>query len=491
MSYLLLFALLECASPIVIADDAYGFGTDYSYDRELAPSGLSLSVVEKEVEKLKSIEDFLRWTKTNYPEHLRHFSFVRNSGSLQGASDSHPRAIVYGPDARFIFAFNGDPDHKGYQKLELIQFHEPDKDSPVGTSLEFREITFSADGPKISPPNPAKCLRCHSTQAHHLWEPYEDWKGAYGRRDDGILDKKDKYVFGGQTDDVKAEYDEEHIAYQTFLSHRAEHPRYRELLYPEGSKVTPYSPSHRGDYRFRPNLLLTDRITKLQAKLLAGRLLDKNSCFSDYGEMALARLLECEKQSNLEERMRVDHVAASALLAKKYPLDATRVRWLSFAGYEWRHPTVTYLRLLGVELEDWSPQFKPKYWGYFEGEHYLHSAVAKHLFSALRERGLKISTSLPIEESCEALVSAHEAKARNEKNCLPAAENFPERPPTVKMCASCHEENEPRVPQFNFESPAMKQKILARIAANAGEKAMPPERPLSEREREEIRRYLR
>jgi hypothetical protein len=46
---------------------------------------------------------------------------MRRSASIQDASDAHPRAIVFGDDARFIFTFNGEPSQRGYDAVEILQ----------------------------------------------------------------------------------------------------------------------------------------------------------------------------------------------------------------------------------------------------------------------------------------------------------------------------------------------------------------------------------
>jgi hypothetical protein len=59
------------------------------------------------------------------PTDLRaNYTLVFASRSLQAATFSAPRAILYGVDGRFIVSFNGDANERGYDVLETMQFDE-------------------------------------------------------------------------------------------------------------------------------------------------------------------------------------------------------------------------------------------------------------------------------------------------------------------------------------------------------------------------------
>lgn len=128
-------------------------------------------------EKLSTLEDVIK----SLPESQRsQYVLMYRSRSLQEATFQSPRVIMFGPDASLIIAFNGEPLHRGYNQLELIQFRSETK------KFEFREIDFSSGAPKISEANPSKCLRCHQSLSRKdidprpNWEPYSMWPGAYG-----------------------------------------------------------------------------------------------------------------------------------------------------------------------------------------------------------------------------------------------------------------------------------------------------------------------
>ena len=488
-----IFVMLALANVSVsFAKGENPFGTSYQPYTD-PPSRLSLSLIKDKLnshDPFQSVENFLRWARKEDPNHLRHFTFMRKSRSLQEASDSHPRAIVYGSDAKFIFAFNGDPSQQGYNHIEMIQFHP--QTSGQGAHLEFRELVFTSDRAELSAANPPKCMQCHSTSLHHLWDPYENWQGSYGERDDGILNQSDKYVFGGQTQDIIDLYNKEFGAYQTFLSHRLEHPRYRELNYPEGSPVSPYSPTHRGERRFRPNLRLTKLLTELQSQLMLSRLSSNEKCFWDWAYLLEAQLINCQNEPDFARKMQSELNRAFLLLQKKYPKPNLEVSWSRFEGNTQVHPIATYFRLLGAELSDWSLQFLADYWSYFEGERYQHQIFAEALYHLLQKQNPSLPEATSTKEACQALLTNHFSREKNNNHCI-SFRPFPDtagQPATVQMCASCHENGSRKIPQFQINDPKMRSEILNRIATPSAEKQMPPQRPLNERERKELTDYL-
>ena len=143
------------------------------------------------------------------PADLRaNFTLVFDSRSLQGATLSAPRAILYGADGRFIVAFNGDTSERGYDVLETMQFDER------SNSFHFRELTFPGAGQdvQVSEANPARCAACHGRPARPIWDTPPSWPGVYGERYRTGLSKA------------------ESLGIQGFLARQAENPRYRQLI---------------------------------------------------------------------------------------------------------------------------------------------------------------------------------------------------------------------------------------------------------------------
>lgn len=170
---------------------------------------LNFKTLRKIVEKnrLSKVEDLLSVLSQNYPGYLSYHTFMYDSQSIQSSSYQFPRAIVFGPQAKFIFTFNSkvDSSSTGSDGIETIEFNQD------SSSFELHEIRFRDDSDDktdfngrpylVSEPNPGKCLGCHSsdTENHWLeaangirynpfihpnWDEYFVWRGAYGSADD-------------------------------------------------------------------------------------------------------------------------------------------------------------------------------------------------------------------------------------------------------------------------------------------------------------------
>lgn len=142
------------------------------------------------------------------PADLRsHYALVFSSRSMQGASFSNPRAILYGSDAQLVVTFNGDSKERGYSSVETMEFNRRDN------TFELHEILFSDRGPPlISDANPAHCAGCHGQPARPIWDAPPTWPGVYGER----------YLAGlSQLEDQ---------GIRSFLALQASHTRYRALI---------------------------------------------------------------------------------------------------------------------------------------------------------------------------------------------------------------------------------------------------------------------
>jgi hypothetical protein len=173
-----------------------------------------------EDKNIKSIEALL----TMLPEDIRsNYTLVYDSRSIQGASFSNPRAILYDKKSGLMIAFNGAPDQVGHNNLEVIQYR---KDS---RTFEFREIVFpdsqdSSAKAEFSHKNPQSCLACHGgDDPRPNWDPYSFWPGTYLGLDDGLHG----YQVG------------EKEGLEKFLSNANSHDRYRHLVgLAEGYQLT-------------------------------------------------------------------------------------------------------------------------------------------------------------------------------------------------------------------------------------------------------------
>lgn len=189
------------------------------------------------------------------PASLRsEYVLVFASRSLQAASLSAPRAVLYGTDARFIVTFNGDPGQRGYDAVETMEF-----DDRTG-SFHFRELKFTADGAvELSADNPARCVACHGRPARPIWDLPPLWPGVYGERYRAGLSEA------------------ESSGMQAFLHRQPTDPRYRHLIAPArfADRAT-YAGSARaryeGDSGEPPNFRLTALLAAEQQQALIAAL---------------------------------------------------------------------------------------------------------------------------------------------------------------------------------------------------------------------------
>jgi hypothetical protein len=174
------------------------------------------------------------------PKEMRsNFTLMHESRSAQAADYLNPRTILFSEDGKFFATFNGSPSQRGYERLEMMQYREEEKE------FEFRFITFE-DGksPVVSPANPAQCLACHGQRPRPIWEDYfTGWAGAYG----------------GETDDSLSRT--EATKYLKFRNLTALHPRYSKLEFQSSSRFFPYLNGYYPDERdrdvsLRPNTRL-------------------------------------------------------------------------------------------------------------------------------------------------------------------------------------------------------------------------------------------
>jgi hypothetical protein len=143
------------------------------------------------------------------PSELREsYVLAFSSRSLQDATLSAPRAILYGSDAHLIITFNGDAGRRGYDALETMQFDER------SNSFHFRELSFppTGEGVMISEDNPARCVACHGRPARPIWDSSPSWPGIYGERYRAGLSKA------------------EAVGMTAFLARQPSDPRYRYLI---------------------------------------------------------------------------------------------------------------------------------------------------------------------------------------------------------------------------------------------------------------------
>ena len=123
----------------------------------------------------------------------RYVLLYRSAESDQLADPSHPRAFVFSEDAKFILAFNGNPELRGYDVLDMISFNDAEK------KFEFYEGKVGKSG-RLEITRETRCSQCHRADMRPNWMPYAQWPGAY-----------DSQVPGMQATE-RADYQKEHGA---------------------------------------------------------------------------------------------------------------------------------------------------------------------------------------------------------------------------------------------------------------------------------------
>lgn len=297
-------------------------------DRDSAnedPTFEELRRVLRENPEIDTIAGLLARLSDSHPKYLSKHALAYDSLSLHGSSFENPRAVVFGREGGLILTFNGSPEQKAYEALELVSY-----DAQKGYS--FRELVFRGDQKLIarangategarkaggaaaadeapeevlpnvsfSKPNPGKCLQCHGANPRPNWQPYFIWPGFYGSDDDRLfqfhpagasIGRMAVLSAGGGADD-----DRERRGFEKYLRAMPEHPRYRFLGMPRGNAAL--YPSLKGVkslYR-RPNGTLTLLFSRQIAELLVNDVWRKTKSERNLIDLAL---LNCVDEGKL------------------------------------------------------------------------------------------------------------------------------------------------------------------------------------------------
>lgn len=233
-------------------------------------------------------------------EYRQSYTLAYDSQSLQGSSQRHPRAILFGRTAQLVLTFNGEPSQRHYHAIEAMQFRAE------RNVFELYSIDFSGDRPRFSDPNPEVCAGCHGTPARPIWSSYE-----YGERETSHWPG-----FYGSTHDAPPMDDAEKAAFLSFKEQAADHPRYRHLVLDKaGAPWFPYG-SGPGKHSLRPNNRLGNLLARWHARQIAA-LIDQGDFIERYPNVAQAWLLQCPDIEGKAYRRRVHN-----LFEARFPTDS-------------------------------------------------------------------------------------------------------------------------------------------------------------------------
>lgn len=259
----------------------------------VAAGGFDFSALQQLIDKkqVSSIEELLPQLPTVFKAG---YVLVFDSRSLQQASFTNPRVIMFGSDAKFILTFNGDPSQRGFDTLETMEF---DADS---AQFVFREIEFRHSAPGIqakavySRDNPEKCEICHGSPARPVWDAYPTWPGVYGEQ---YLRPLTAHERSGLAE---------------FLVRHSSHTRYRSLFYLERYvRPVTFHPDTREQYQGSltepPNSTLNTLLGRENLLALSAQI-QRAGRFNAYRYALLASLnADCTPDDHVPARVRASY----------------------------------------------------------------------------------------------------------------------------------------------------------------------------------------
>ena len=92
------------------------------------------------------------------------YVLIFDSMSPQGSRAEAPRVVLFGKDKKLRIGFS--PHNQDGKNFEIIQWRK------ITKTWEFREISFSKNGPKMSPADPSVCLQCHRDHKPKIVDSY-------------------------------------------------------------------------------------------------------------------------------------------------------------------------------------------------------------------------------------------------------------------------------------------------------------------------------
>src|SRR5215471_11118120 len=332
------------------------------------------------------------------PEELRrNFTFVYDSRSPFKASitPERPRVILFTDDTRLVMTFIGEETQPGADLLESMSFDAEQ------AKFVFNAYLLPAAERRAWRPSAheAKCERCHGADPRPIYDSYPLWPGYYG----AVLDTFPKDRLGQR--------DRKNFA--TFMAGAAKTGVYKDLLYPEGSPVTPFlDPRLFKDTTieldpallpYLPNARLGIALTELNRQRIYRKLAAEPGFAANEKKM-LALLLECRPS---DRPSRKDMLALFAALKTENAARVKRLGVLPSDPHKDRNDMQelmfvrelteidTVARMAGVDRSDWSMALEPGSLAFFDGmlsgisngkSYYLKEDLILEMLAHLRMR---------------------------------------------------------------------------------------------------------
>ncbi len=173
----------EDAYSLAISKGNYGLAKEI-YDRIKGPS-IDKLISEAKDANIKTADEFKKFAAEKYGEN---YVLMRETGSVQGASNESPRAILFQPNAMLVATFTDHPTDPKKNAIEMMEFNHKTK------KFDFQELRFANNEFKVSKQNPTTCVSCH--QGRPIWDPWPFWKGAVGGVDDRLAPAQTETSWG-------------------------------------------------------------------------------------------------------------------------------------------------------------------------------------------------------------------------------------------------------------------------------------------------------
>jgi hypothetical protein len=383
---LLLLTLAAWANPAAAADRAAPF-TEARLRELLAHNPQTGRPVDSVSELVPLLPEELR----------RNFTFVYESRSPFKAAitPQRPRVILFTDDARLVLTFIGDDTQPGADLLESMSFDDEQ------AKFVFSAYLLPAAERRAWRPTAAeaKCARCHGADPRPIYDSYPLWPGYYG----SVLDTFPR--------DRHGQKERENFA--AFAAGAAKDGVYKDLIYPQGSPVTPFlDPRLFKDNTieldpallpFLPNARLGIALTELNRQRIYRKLV-MGPGFAANEKKMLALLLECRPS---DRPSRKDMLAIFDALTRENAARVKRLGVLASDPHKDRNDMQELMfvrelaevdevaRIAGVDRSDWSMALEPGSLAFFDGvlsgisngkSYYLKEDLIFEMLSHLAER---------------------------------------------------------------------------------------------------------
>ncbi|MFW7378977.1 MAG: hypothetical protein ACOH5I_09245 [Oligoflexus sp.] len=153
-------------------DFALQLDSNYQVDLRnfLGENRLTVNDLQDAQADYKNYDEFLAYLFQLKPQLFDNFVLIHDTGSIQFASQTRPRVVIFGEG--LILAFAENPN-TSYRNVEIIEFDDERHE------FIFHELRFAHENIEFEK-NPKSCQACHGSPLKPIWDPYDFWPGVYG-----------------------------------------------------------------------------------------------------------------------------------------------------------------------------------------------------------------------------------------------------------------------------------------------------------------------